>query len=103
MLAAQNAYLQAMAGFNQGGLMGNQGNFMTPPFSPHMGGYAGGGPGSQAPYAGSYMGMAPPSQSPNQFQPGQEGYGRGSPGASGDPRHGRQVSRGQSDFFSTRQ
>lgn len=94
MLAAQNAYLQAMASFNQAGLGNQQQNYMSPPFSPHM--------GPQAPYAGSYMGMAPPSQSPNQVNPGQDGYGRGSPGAGGHQQHGRQASRSQSDFFGTR-
>lgn len=58
MLAAQNAYLQAMAGFQNPGMMGmQQGGFMSPPFSPQPG-Y--GGPGSQAQYAQSYMGMQPP-------------------------------------------
>ena len=59
MLAAQNAYLQAMAGFQNPGMMGMgaPGGFMSPPFSPQPG-Y--GGPGSQVPYAQSFMGMQPP-------------------------------------------
>lgn len=82
--------------------MGNQGQpYMSPPFSPHMGGY--GGPGSQAPFAGSYMGMGPPSQSPNQLHPSQDTYRGASPTVpGGDPRHGRQGSRSQSDFFPPR-
>ena len=60
MLAAQNAYLQAMAGFQNPGMMGMggpPGGFMSPPFSPQPGF---GGPGSQAGYAQSMMGMHPP-------------------------------------------
>jgi hypothetical protein len=99
MLAAQNAYLQAMASFNQNGLMAAQQgpqSFMSPSFSPNMG--YGGGPGSQVPYAGSYMGMAPPSHSPNQMQ----GQFNGSPGlypGQHPNAHGRSGSRTQSGFF----
>lgn len=94
MLAAQNAYLQAMAGFNQGGLMAGQGQpYMSPPFSPHMSGY--GAPGS-------FMGMAPQSQSPHQLQPNQDNYERSSPSGQGGDRHVRQGSRAQSDFFNSR-
>lgn len=52
MLAAQNAYLQAMSNFSMP-QMGGGSPYMSPPFSPH----AGYGAPSQVPYAASYMGM----------------------------------------------
>lgn len=96
MLAAQNAYLQAMASFNQSGMMGGQQGYASPPFTPSMGYPV--MQGQHMPYAGSFMGMPQAqSQSP---QPMQGQYG-GSPAGSpyDQAQHGRAGSRTNNEYF----
>lgn len=131
MLAAQNAYLQAMAGFNQnnmgimgmGGMAGpmsmlggmgggggmGPGQFGGPAFPGQQGGGFG-GPPSQSPYAGSYLGM--PQQQQQHYPYGQAPHGSSPLGQQGGSPvgHGRHPSashqtgqQGGNDFIKQQQ